>query len=169
MNIREHGRLYNGLDSEKSLIVLSSQEKAAFYWATDTEKLYSWSGSAWVEIVGSGSGEVNTASNVGVGTGEVFKEKVGDDLRLRTLLQGTNVTITTGTDEVTINASGEANTASNVGTGEGSIFRDKSGVDLRLKTIKAGSNITVTNNADDITIASSGGGETDIIQVQVFS
>jgi hypothetical protein len=53
-----------------------------------------------------GDGEANTASNVGSGAGQVFKDKSGIDLRFRRLIAGSNVTISTGTDDVTISASG---------------------------------------------------------------
>ncbi len=58
-------------------------------------------GVAW-EDAGS-SGEVNTASNVGSGTG-VFKTKSGVDLQFKSLLAGLGVTLSNGTDEVTVSA-----------------------------------------------------------------
>jgi uncharacterized delta-60 repeat protein len=50
------------------------------------------------------AGEVATAANVGTGSG-VYKEKVGSEFKFKTLKAGSNVTITPGTDEVTIAAS----------------------------------------------------------------
>lgn len=52
-----------------------------------------------------GSGEANTSSNVGAGAG-LAKAKVGVDLPFKSLLAGANITITPGTNEVTIAVSG---------------------------------------------------------------
>ena len=50
-------------------------------------------------------GEANTASNIGAGTG-IFAQKVGIDLEFKSLVAGTNVTISSDADTVTINSSG---------------------------------------------------------------
>lgn len=60
-----------------------------------------------------GSGEANTASNVGAGEG-VFAQKVGVDLQFKSLVAGSNVSIVSDSDEITI-----ASTAS------GSVFYSK--------------------------------------------
>ncbi len=103
-----------------------------------------------------GGGETNTASNVGLGEGTLFKGKVGTDLQFKTLRAGTGVTITNGTNEVQIDATGvgggETNTASNLGTGAGQVFAGKTGVDLRFRSIKAGTNMLVTQNGTEITL-----------------
>ena len=52
-----------------------------------------------------GSGEVNTASNLGAGEG-VFAQKTGVDLEFKSLVAGTNITLTAAADTVTIDAAG---------------------------------------------------------------
>jgi hypothetical protein len=51
-----------------------------------------------VYISGTDTGEVNTASNVGIGVG-VFKQKSGVDLQFKSLV-GSGLTVSSGTDEV---------------------------------------------------------------------
>ncbi len=54
---------------------------------------------------GNGGGEANTASNLGAGEG-LFAQKVGVDLQFKSLVAGTNVTLSSDGDTVTINSSG---------------------------------------------------------------
>lgn len=48
-------------------------------------------------------GQANTISNVGLGAG-IYKEKIGVDLRLRSLVGGTGITLTQGPNEITIDS-----------------------------------------------------------------
>jgi len=122
-------------------------------------EVLSWDGANWVPTT---PGEVNTISNLGAGEG-VYSTKVGADFKLKSLVEGTNVSITSDADTITINSTavggGETNTASNVG-GETPVFKQKTGVDLEFFTLAEGANITLTPVGDTIEIASTAtGGE----------
>lgn len=54
-----------------------------------------------------GDGEANTATNVGTGSG-LFKTKVGADLKFKSILAGTGISLTPVGDDLTIAASGLA-------------------------------------------------------------
>jgi hypothetical protein len=118
-------------------------------------------GTDTLTIAATDTGEVNTASNVGTGDG-VFKQKTGVNLEFKSLVAGSNVTITPGTDSITIASTdtGEVNTASNLGaTGEG-VFAGKVGVDLQFKKLIPGTNVTFSSNGESITINAAGGAQT---------
>lgn len=56
-----------------------------------------------IAAIPASSGQANTASNVGSGTG-LFKQKVGVDLEFKSLVAGDGLSITSGTNEVTISS-----------------------------------------------------------------
>jgi len=55
---------------------------------------------------GGAAGEANTASNIGTGEGNVFKEKIGVDLVFRKIKQGSNITVTEVGNDIVIAATG---------------------------------------------------------------
>ncbi|MBX3218985.1 MAG: hypothetical protein KF795_00620 [Labilithrix sp.] len=101
------------------------------------------------------SGEANTASNVGSGAGKVYKEKSGVDLRLKSIAAGTGMSVTNGTDDVTIActvSAGETNTVSNLGSGA-QVAGTKSGVNFPFRSFIGSAPIVVSQNTNDITIS----------------
>jgi hypothetical protein len=94
----------------------------------------------------------NDGTNLGSGTG-LYNGRDGSTLEFRSLVGGTNVTLSTSNGEVTVDASGsgEANTASNVGTGS-EWFKQKSGTDLEFRTLTTQGALTATQNTDTVAI-----------------
>lgn len=60
-------------------------------------------GLEWINFTG--SGEANTASNLGAGEG-LFASKVAEDLQFKSLVAGTNITLDVAADTITVNSSG---------------------------------------------------------------
>ena len=78
---------------------------------------------------GTGGGEANTASNLGTGEG-LYAQKVGVDLEFKSLKAGTNVTLSSDANTVTISASGTGGGVSNLDGGDASaIFGSTNPVD----------------------------------------
>jgi hypothetical protein len=103
-------------------------------------------------------GETNTASNLSGGEG-IFAQKVLEDLQFKSLVAGTNISLTSAANTITIDAVsiGEANTASNVGGGN-EVFKQKALEDLQFRTLVAGPNVTIVADTDTLTISAASGG-----------
>ena len=107
--------------------------------------------------VGGTTGEINTGSNLGAGQG-VFKDKLGVDMRFKSVVAGTGISVTSDADEIFIAATntGTGDITGGTSTGSGNaVFRDKTGANLRFRSLTAGTNVTLTQNADDIVINAS--------------
>lgn len=123
--------------------------------APTSTQVLTFNGTQWAPAAGGGGGggEANTASNLGAGEG-VFAAKVGVDLRFKSLVQGTNISLSSTGTEVQID--GASYTGNNLGTGE-PIFDGVSLLAFQFKSLKAGSGITLTSSSDEILIESTGG------------
>ena len=111
-----------------------------------------------------------TASNVGTGTGLVFRDIVGQNFNFRTLAGGTDIGIVTAGNNITISS-----TATNVtlaSAGGTSLVTDGVGPALEIRGLTAGTDIGITSSATALTInntravsslANAGTGETIIV------
>lgn len=109
-----------------------------------------WNGS----VLGVAYGGTNLTA-LGAGSQLLGVNVAGTGLEYKTLVAGSNISITSSSGALTIAASagnGEANTASNVGTGF-SIFKQKIGVDLQFKTLSTSSlKIALTSTTNSVGI-----------------
>lgn len=97
-------------------------------------------------------GESNTASNTGSGVG-VFNQKTLIDLEFKSLVAGTNVTLTDLGDSIQIDsASFTTATASSIGTGE-DVYNNSSSNPFEFKRIQAkDTRVTVETISDSVVI-----------------
>lgn len=95
--------------------------------------------------------ELNTVANVGVGTGLIFRDKIGENFNLKSLVAGTAISITNGANDLTIASTG-VNTASNVGFSDGDVFKEKSGVNLVFRRLNTNGSLSISTLADTVDI-----------------
>lgn len=101
------------------------------------------------------TGESNTATNLGSGTG-LYKQKVAEDLQFKSLTAGNNILLSSSANEVMI--TGVNNTASNVGSSV-NVYKQKVFENFEFRTLTAGPNVIIIQNEDDIIISSIDTGE----------
>jgi hypothetical protein len=96
---------------------------------------------------------LTTASNQGAGAG-VFKQKTVNDLEFKTLVAGSDITITAGTNDLTIATTALNNIQSgqNLGGGQGP-FAQVSTTTMQFKELLGTAPITVTSSANALTFS----------------
>jgi hypothetical protein len=102
------------------------------------------------------SGFITSATSLGTGE-DVYKQETSGALQFRSILAGSGITLTTGTNEITIATSGANTSAVNIGTGTG-IFTSKSGDNIQLRSLKTG-----TGNINLAVAASGTGNEIEFV------
>jgi hypothetical protein len=98
-------------------------------------------------------GQANTIHNVGTGIG-LYKEKIGVDLRLKTLIAGPGITITQGVNEVTINNVANKFVTFNANTGNLTASSTSQAVNILgangISTSIVGNTLTITGSTDQL-------------------
>ena len=96
---------FAGLATDVASLPIDPDLVGAIFDATDTIQKFVFDGTVWQEFV-SGTGEDNTGANVGVGTGTIFRDKIGVTLNFKSLIGGDNITVTDNADDITITSTG---------------------------------------------------------------
>ena len=96
---------FAGLAADVASLPIDPDLVGAIFDATDTIQKFVFDGTTWQEFV-SGTGEDNTGANVGVGTGTIFRNKIGVVLNFKSVIGGDNITVTDNADDITITSTG---------------------------------------------------------------
>ncbi len=127
---------------------------------SDTDQIEAYYGDTgtWKNLVNSTSG----ASGLNLGSGSnIFAGQSGQQLNFRSLVGSAGITVTQGTNEITL---ADSITASNVGTGVGT-FKARSANNFQFKSITSSDNsVTITSNTDTVDLSANAGLSSDALQ-----
>jgi hypothetical protein len=109
-------QIIESMNELQDVVIIAPQDGDIIEYDTAT--------STWVNVPNTGgSGETNTASNVGTGVG-VFAQKVAADLQFKSLVAGAGVTLTASATEIEIVASGAGGAVDSVNGATGAVVLD---------------------------------------------
>jgi hypothetical protein len=102
-------------------------------------------------VQGDGGSSAVTLTS-GTGDESLVSDGVGPDLEIKALTAGTNITLTSDGDQVTIEATGAGSSVTLANAGTTSLVNDGVGPALATKGLVAGTNISFSTSATDVTI-----------------
>jgi hypothetical protein len=103
-------------------------------------------------------GSTTVGINLGAGaSADIYAGMSGDDLTFRRLIGTTAISISQGTNAITISTTGRNNQGTNVGSGPVQVYAGMVGDNLTFKSLTGGANVTVTELSNTIIISASGG------------
>jgi len=117
--------------------------------AVSDDQVMTWDTDSWIA-------RTVTISSLGTGQGTIYGGNPSPlNWRIKSLRQGTNVTITQDANEITINATGGITGFNNMGTGSDGqgLFSSIISNVAQFKRIKAGTDIFLTSETNDVLIA----------------
>ena len=97
-----------------------STNEGELLYETDTGRLKfgqtgtNYNSLSFFDASGLPSGEANTMTSVGLGNGEVYKQKLGVDFEMKTIKAGAGVVVTNNTNDITITSGAGASTTDDV-------------------------------------------------------
>ena len=140
-----------------------STEVGEIRYNTDTHVIEAYFGdtTSWKSLLTiSSSTGIQSGLNLGSGS-QVFKDVNGSDLRFRSIIGGTGITATQGTNDITLT---DSITASNLGTGSG-VFSARTGDNFAFNSVTStDGTVTITNDANTVNLSSMGGVPSDALQ-----
>lgn len=138
-----------GLAPNRVVITDESGQQITTGGAVGQALFMSADGPEFQDVQGGGGGEANTASNLGGGEG-VFANKVSVDLQFKSLVEGTNISISSTSTEITISSTGGDNNKVAV---DGSATPDFLGAGGNNGVLRTGSNkLSYTDGGNFVTI-----------------
>ena len=159
----QQGYAWNFTKPTEGLVMYVSNINSFMMYTTIRNASYDVISTQWVAVAsggggGGGSGTINSGENLGSGK-KVYAQVSGDKLQMRTLVAGSNVTLTETATEIKIDAASATQDGIKDGANKAllspdnhNIFLAKNGDKLEFSSLKAGENTTITSDKTNGTV-----------------
>ncbi|MCB0379336.1 MAG: hypothetical protein KDD33_12655 [Bdellovibrionales bacterium] len=90
-------------------------ENGMIRYNSDNSKMEAYENGAWTNMIAAAAGEANDGANVGAGTGQIYRDKTGSSINLKTLAAGsTKMLITDNANDITLDIDESMMNSSNI-------------------------------------------------------